>query len=953
MEKCEWELEDGVMVFKPTMDQFRDFSSFISCMEAAGAHEKGLAKVIPPKEWSPNTCNYSEIDFSIPCPILQLVSGSQGVYQMYNIQKKPTNFKSFRKLTLSDEYKSPKTQDIDELERKYWKNVTFNQVIYGADVSGTLFDSDVNIWNISKLDSILQEIPRETGIKIPGVCTAYLYFGMWRSTFGWHIEDMDLYSINYLHYGAPKVWYGIPATDAHKLEQLSRSFFPDHFRDCPAFLRHKMTVISPTVLKKYSVPFSRVVQREGQIVISFPRAYHSGFNLGLNIAESTNFATQGWIDIGKKAVVCHCDPDGVHIDMDLFIKKYQPEQYQAYLAQKKKSNQDKGRAGKNKSTKLASTNSGLLEKELDTLTDKDQKLEAKMNDWCSKFSGLWKGQSPDNFVFESAFNLVMSQKGSRCSICALFEDPSPFQGFSREELLTTYWALKRNKKGGLMNPDTILESLKAPSSPVDMDWKHISNQIVTKKKIFPKKRGGKRIDRSPLPQLDPPEINKIISQELRSPLSPTCTEDLLNSTRATYGSDSQTSSYLFDQFSECKSKSDTVVDSCIVLENSETFSLAEETVFALKSDSSNGAINGDKKPRLSETCPSPDLTQSYDLPRSTYSFHNALAIPSREKVNSKSSLKCQSDDSSDEEDEEIIQCIHCRIAVHPSCYGLRIDDVRPNWLCSRCQLKSYVAQCELCQLRGGPLKPTSNGKWAHVTCAVVVPEVLFGDPDKREPVNISCIPKSRWRIKCLYCNTHGAKGGASLQCGYRKCSSSFHVTCAQYNGIVHWAPDNDGSKGIRANCPRHDKDKQEEVRREQKLIPIGDPVIAKINTTKYTQAEVIERNEQPCFEVEFIEDESVCFNVPPSDIQSDSTSINKIVKVKWSDGLLYDGIIKAEHKELIYTIKFDNGSVNTFPRDEIYTLQDKLPKKVQSKLCKVQESAKFEETTNLMESSIQ
>lgn len=713
-----------------------------------------------------------------------------------------------------------------------------------------------------------------------------------------------------------------------------------------------MTVISPTVLKKYSVPFSRVVQREGQIMISFPRAYHSGFNLGLNIAESTNFATERWIDIGKKAIACHCDPEGVHIDMDLFVKKYQPDQYQAYLAQRKKQTQGKGRVGKNKFPKRSSNSCGLVERELDTLTDKDHKLELKMNAWCSKFSGLWKGQSSDNFVFESAFNLVMSQKGSRCSICALFEDPSPFQEFSREELLTTYWALKNNKKGGLVNPDTILESLKRPPSPVEMEWKPISTQIKTKKKTFSKKRRNKSPDMSPL---SPPVINKIISQELRNVLSPEAPDEtVFNSTSATYGSDSHNSSFLIDQFSELRSKSDSVVDSCLVLENNDTFSLAEETVFALKSDSSNGAINGDKKPRLSIDCPSPELAHPYDLPRSTYTFHNSLSCGSRDKLNSNPAVTCQSDDSSDEEDEEIIQCIHCRIAVHPSCYGLRVDDVRPNWLCSRCQLKSFVAQCELCQLRGGPLKPTSNGKWAHVTCAVVVPEVLFGDPDKREPVNLNSIPKSRSRAKCLYCNSHGAKGGASLQCGYKKCTSSFHVTCAQYSGIVHWAPDNDGSKGIRANCPRHDKDKQEEERNKLKLIAIGDPVIAKFNTTKYSQGKIIERNEQPCFEVEFIEDESVCFNVPPADIQSDSMSVDSKVKVKWSDGLLYEGIIKAEHEELIYTVQYDNNTTNTYPRDEIYTLQDKLPKKVQSKLYKLPlHTNKLTEDTDLMESSSQ
>lgn len=35
---------------------------------------------------------------------------------------------------------SPHYDDFEELERKYWKNVTFNPPIYGADVNGSLYD---------------------------------------------------------------------------------------------------------------------------------------------------------------------------------------------------------------------------------------------------------------------------------------------------------------------------------------------------------------------------------------------------------------------------------------------------------------------------------------------------------------------------------------------------------------------------------------------------------------------------------------------------------------------------------------------------------------------------------------------------------------------------------------------------------------------------------------------
>ncbi|KAJ3594444.1 hypothetical protein NHX12_003751 [Muraenolepis orangiensis] len=322
----------GIMTFHPTMEEFQNFSRYIAYMESQGAHKAGLAKIVPPKEWKPRR-SYDDIDeLVIPAPIQQVVTGQSGLFTQYNIQKKAMTVQEFRKLANSDKFRSPHYEDFEELERKYWKNVTFNAPIYGADVNGSLYDPDVKEWNICRLNTVLDTVEHESGITIEGVNTPYLYFGMWKTTFAWHTEDMDLYSINYLHFGQPKSWYCVSPEHGRRMERLAQGFFPGSAQNCEAFLRHKMTLISPSILKKYGIPFEKMTQQEGEFMVTFPYAYHAGFNHGFNCAESTNFATQRWIEYGKQAVLCTCRKDMVKISMDVFVKKFQPERYERWLA---------------------------------------------------------------------------------------------------------------------------------------------------------------------------------------------------------------------------------------------------------------------------------------------------------------------------------------------------------------------------------------------------------------------------------------------------------------------------------------------------------------------------------------------------------------------------------------------------------------------------------------------
>ncbi|ONK64081.1 uncharacterized protein A4U43_C07F21890 [Asparagus officinalis] len=212
-----------------------------------------------------------------------------------------------------------------QIEKRFWEIVEGKggevEVMYGSDLDTSVYgsgfprvddpvpasvDSDVwreycsSPWNLNNLPKLSGSMLRAVHDNIAGVMVPWLYIGMLFSSFCWHVEDHFFYSINYMHWGEPKCWYGVPGAEASAFEQVMRNTLPDLFDAQPDLLFQLVTMLNPSVLQENGVPVYNVLQEPGNFVVTFPKSFHGGFNFGLNCAEAVNFAPADWLPHGGR-----------------------------------------------------------------------------------------------------------------------------------------------------------------------------------------------------------------------------------------------------------------------------------------------------------------------------------------------------------------------------------------------------------------------------------------------------------------------------------------------------------------------------------------------------------------------------------------------------------------------------------------------------------------------------
>ncbi|KAJ1431075.1 Zinc finger, C5HC2-type [Sesbania bispinosa] len=286
-------------VYSPTKEEFEDPLIYLQKI-APEASKYGICKIISP------------LSASVPAGIV-LMKEKPGFKFTTRVQPlrlaewdtedKVTFFMSGRNYTFRDfekiankafarRYCSAGCLPATYLEKEFWHEIgcgKMETVEYACDVDGSAFSSSPtdelgnSKWNLKKLSRLHKSVLRLLETSIPGVTEPMLYIGMLFSMFAWHVEDHYLYRVVREH---------VYTNDILSSDGEDGAF---------DVLLGKTTLFPPNILLEHKVPVYKAVQKPGEFVITFPRAYHAGFSHGFNCGEAVNFAMGDWFPLGAIA----------------------------------------------------------------------------------------------------------------------------------------------------------------------------------------------------------------------------------------------------------------------------------------------------------------------------------------------------------------------------------------------------------------------------------------------------------------------------------------------------------------------------------------------------------------------------------------------------------------------------------------------------------------------------
>ncbi|XP_045436165.1 lysine-specific demethylase 4C isoform X5 [Pipistrellus kuhlii] len=760
-----------------------------------------------------------------------------------------------------------------------------------------------------------------------------------------------------------------------------------------------MTLISPSVLKKYGIPFDKITQEAGEFMITFPYGYHAGFNHGFNCAESTNFATVRWIDYGKVAKLCTCRNDMVKISMDIFVKKFQPDRYQLW------------KQGKDIYTIDHTKPTPETTPEVKAWLQRRRKMRASRSFQCTSShskrpkneedeevsaavdgaQGPTPDPDPDNLCEqpEAAVKLENMEapsegvaSASRMQLDQNLSDNIMLSGNSclstsvKEEIKTkddqTYAIIPSSNTRETADSISIGHLTPEESDPLKHPWPKLPetcSSVPASDRLLIEEEGSNV--ESPVSGLEPGEVSPVPSGERNGFKVPSRIEGETKTAKSWRHPLSKPPARSPMTLVKQQATSDEELPEVPLIEEEveETESWAKPLVHLWQTKAPNFVAEQEYNAalgRMEPHCAICALLMPYYKPDSSNEENDSKwetklddmvapggktkpLIPEMCFIYSEENIDYSPPNAFLEEDGTslLISCAKCCVRVHASCYGIPSHEISDGWLCVRCKRNAWTAECCLCNLRGGALKETKDNKWAHVMCAVAVPEVRFTNVPERTQIDVGRIPLQRLKLKCIFCRHRVKKvSGACIQCSFGRCPASFHVTCAHAAGVL--MEPHDWPYVVNITCFRHKGNPNVKLKAGERGISVGQTVITKHRNTRYYSCRVIAVTSQTFYEVMF-DDGSFSRDTFPEDIVSrDCVKLGppaegEVVEVKWPDGKLYGAKYLGLNVAHMYQVEFEDGSQIAMKREDIYTLDEELPKRVKARFSTASDM-RFEDT---------
>ncbi|WIA33162.1 hypothetical protein OEZ86_006310 [Tetradesmus obliquus] len=286
--------------FRPTAEEFADPFGYIMAVYDEIARQHGICKIIPPEGWTPP-------DAAALLQGLQFAAQRQFVSHLCMRAAPPVAAAAAAAAAAA----GMEQQDAEGRHSQLpWDSASEQerlQLLLGQDSA-----------LLAQLDALAEAGPgaaaspaagrdaaagaaADASEQHPSIEQIEAELGSCLAVSGWRCEQQGLYSLQYMHSGAPQVWYAVPGQAGEAFEVAVADCLPQLAAADPLLLARQPVAVSPNELSARGLPVSRLVQEPGSFVLALPGAFTCSVATGFCAAEGLGLAPWDWLGHGCDA----------------------------------------------------------------------------------------------------------------------------------------------------------------------------------------------------------------------------------------------------------------------------------------------------------------------------------------------------------------------------------------------------------------------------------------------------------------------------------------------------------------------------------------------------------------------------------------------------------------------------------------------------------------------------